>query len=153
MHVDDAVLAGFLDKTLSKKDRRAVEAHLISCRQCRDTAVSAYDTLARFKKNRKINMRQKINPYLVLAILFFMLSFFIQRFLIQSLVATIIFGIKWVADSRSAKMLVMVYDAWKRGDEDETSRLLGSLEKNNRLLRSVDRDKAHEKYLSRREKF
>jgi hypothetical protein len=115
--------------------------------------VSAYDTLARFKKNRKINMRQKINPYLVLAILFFMLSFFIPRFFIQSLVATIIFGIKWVADSRSAKMLVMVYDAWKRGDEDETSRLLGSLEKNNRLLRSVDRDKAHEKYLSRREKF
>ena len=80
-------------------------------------------------------MMKKINPYLALAIVFFLFSFITPRFFIQSLVATLVFGIKWVADSRSAKMLVMIYDAWKNGGEKEASRILSSLGKDpkNRL--------------------
>ena len=43
---------------------------------------------------------------------------------LQLLVATILLGIKWITDSRTTKMLIMIHDAWKRGDEKETSRIL-----------------------------
>jgi hypothetical protein len=48
---------------------------------------------------------------------------------VQFLTATLLLGIKWVADAKSTKMLVMIYEAWKNGGEKEASRILSSLEK------------------------
>lgn len=143
MHPDEVRLAGFLDKTLPAEERAAVEAHISSCAECLKAIVSAHETVSGFRKNIKNkerrNFMNKMNPYLVLTVIFFTLSFFTPRFFIQSLVATLVFGIKWVTDSKSTKMLVMVYDAWKRGGDKEASRVLGSLEKENpgRITRSL----------------
>ena len=134
MHPDANKIAGYLDKTISAKERRMVEAHTASCRECLNAMTAAHEAVTEFRKYRKDNKRKdrimkKINPYLALAVLFFLFSFITPRFFIQSLVATLVFGIKWVADSRSTKMLVMIYDAWKRGDDKGVSHILGTMER------------------------
>lgn len=133
MHPNEVRLSGFLDRTLPAREREKVEAHISSCPECLKAIVAAHEAVTSFKKGKKkkerLDMLKKINPYLVLAVIFFALSFITPRFFLQSLVATLVFGIKWVADSKSTKMLVMIYDAWKRGGDKEASRVLGRLEK------------------------
>ena len=133
MHPNANSLAGYLDKTISAEERRTVESHIASCGECLKAITAAHETISSFKNDKKKNSRRrriikKINPYLALAIAFFLFSFITPRFFIQSLVATLVFGIKWVADSRSTKMLVMIHDAWKRGDDKEASRILSALD-------------------------
>ena len=78
---------------------------------------------------------KKINIYLILAIISFILSFVFQHYFVQFLTATLLLGIKWISDAKSTKMLVMIYEAWKKGGEKEASRILSSLDKDpkNRL--------------------
>jgi len=134
MHPDTNKLAGYLDRTISADERKRIESHLASCRECFHTMIAAHEAVTKFRKdektkNRRSRFMKKINPYLALAIVFFLFSFITPRFFIQSLVATLLFGIKWVADSRSTKMLVMIYDAWKRGGDKEVSRVLDTIER------------------------
>jgi len=134
MHPDANKLAGYLDKTISRDERKKVETHLASCRECLNTVSAAHEAVTKFRRGEKTKDRRslfmkKINPYLALAIAFFLFSFITPKFFLQSLVATLVFGIKWVADSRSAKMLVMIYDAWKMDGGEGASRILGAMEK------------------------
>lgn len=133
-HATDVEMADYLAKTLSKVDRDRVENHIAGCGECLEKAVSAYESVKEFKKG-KGNMMKKFNIYLILAIVSFSLSFIFQSYFLQFLTATLLLGIKWVADSKSTRMLVMIYEAWKRGDNKETSRILSSLDSNpkNRL--------------------
>jgi hypothetical protein len=73
---------------------------------------------------------KRLNIYLALAIISFILSFAVPRYFVQLLVATLLLGVKWVADSKSAKMLVMIYEAWKHGGEKEASRVLERIGQN-----------------------
>jgi len=84
---------------------------------------------------KKGNIMKKLNIYLLLAVVSFVLSFAIRQYFVQFLVATLLLGVKWIADSKSAKMLVMIYEAWKKGGEKEASRILNVLdaESKNRL--------------------
>jgi hypothetical protein len=133
MHPNEVKLAGFLDKTLPAEERAGIERHIASCPECLKALVSAHETVAQFKvnlrKKTRFDVLKKINPYLVLAVACFFLSFLTPKFFIQSLVATLLFGVKWVADSKSTKMLVMIYDAWKRGGDKEASNVLNYLER------------------------
>ncbi len=136
MHPNANNLAGYLDKTISAEERRTVESHIASCGECLKAITAAHETVTSFRNDKKKNSRRrsiikKINPYLALAIAFFLFSFITPRFFIQSLVATLVFGIKWVADSSSTKMLVMIHDAWKRGDDKGVSRILNTIERDN----------------------
>ena len=133
-HPADTELAGFLARSLSKNDRKRIEAHLSACDECLDSALTAYDSVSSFgKRYRKkgVNMRifKKINIYLLLTAISFSLSFVMPRFFIQLLVATLLLGIKWVADSKSTRMLIMVYEAWKKDGERGASLVLETLEK------------------------
>ena len=127
-HPSESELADYLSKTLSEADRSRIEGHIASCDECLDKAVSAYEAVGEFKKRRTGNIMKKINIYLTLAIITFILSFIIQRYFLQFLAATLILGIKWVSDSKSTKMLIMIYEAWKRGGDKEAARILSSLE-------------------------
>ncbi len=127
-HPKEAELADYLSKALSGKDRERIEDHIAQCDECLDSVVSAYESVKTFKK-RKANIMKKMNIYLILAILAFILSFAMPRFFLQFLTATLLLGIKWVADSKSTKMLVMIYEAWKRGGEKEASRIISSLDR------------------------
>lgn len=124
-HPTDVMLADFLDDRLPRNGRRQVEAHIAECDECLCKVVTAYESAGRKRKGKSMG---RINLYLVLALLSFALSFIVPRFFLQLLVATLLLGIKWVADSKSTKMLVMIYEAWKSGGEKEASRIFEALD-------------------------
>ncbi len=132
IHLTEVELADFLTDSLSPEERRRREEHLGICDECLVRMVSAYESVAAFRKDktfkRKGNFMKKINFYLVLATLTFTLSFMAPGYFLQLLTATLLLGAKWIVDSKSTKMLVMIYEAWKKGDERETSRIIESLD-------------------------
>lgn len=132
-HPTEAEMADWLNNSLSGNEKENLVDHLATCRDCLEKAVSAYESVKLFK--RKAKPMKKINLYLVLAVVSFLFSFTMPRYFIQFLVATLIFGIKWIVDSKSTKMLIMIYEAWKKGGEKEASRILETLgsEPKNRL--------------------
>ena len=133
-HPKEAELADYLSNTLAGEDRKRVEDHIACCNDCLDNAVSAYESVKTFKK-RKAGVMKKINVYLILAVISFGLSFVFRDYFVQFLTATLLLGIKWISDAKSTKMLVMIYEAWKKGGEKEASRILSALDKDpkNRL--------------------
>ena len=133
-HPKEAELADYLSNTLAGESRKRIEDHIACCNDCLDNVVSAHESVKTFKK-RKGGVVKKINVYLVLAIISFILSFVFQDHFAQFLIATLLLGIKWIADARSTKMLVMIYEAWKKGGEKEASRILSTLDRDpkNRL--------------------
>ena len=133
MHPNETALAGFLDASLPEMERRRIEAHLSSCDECLAAVVLADEAVEKFRKDRRRKNRRGFlkmrNIYLAIAIISFAVSFALPRFFIQSLVATLLFGMKWIADTRSTKTLVMIHDAWRRGEDKEVSRILSGFEK------------------------
>lgn len=132
-HLGEGLLADFLADSLSAGDRQHVEEHLAYCSECLTKVVSAYESVEESGKGQptkkeRVHFMKKINIYLTLAILTFILSFLFPRYFIQLLVATLLLGIKWIVDSKSTKMLIMIYEAWKKGGEKEASRILKSMD-------------------------
>ncbi len=126
VHSTEAELADFLAHVLDRTDRKRVEDHIAQCDECLNVVVSAYESVkSAAKKGTKM---KKINLYLILAIISFALSFVTPRFFLQFLVATLVLGTKWVVDSKTTKMLIMIHEAWKKGGEKEAGRILHTLE-------------------------
>ena len=128
-HPSDASLADYLNDLLSPENRKSVETHLVVCDECLNKIVSAYESVGSLNKNTSSNKRKakpmgRINLYLILAIISFTLSFIIPRFFLQFLVATLLLGAKWVVDSKSTKMLVMIHEAWKNNGERGASEVI-----------------------------
>ena len=133
IHPTEVELADFLGGSLPAALRRRVEGHIASCNDCLEKIVSAHEAveLSGEDKRRgkgKLKFMKKINIYLILAIVSFLLSFAMPRYFIQFLVATLILGIKWVVDSKSTRMLIMIHEAWKRGGERDVSRIFQNLD-------------------------
>jgi len=140
IHPTENELAAYLNKSLPIHDKIKFEEHVAGCDECLKAMVSTYESveaagLKKSNKKERYNFMKKINIYLILAVISFSLSFVMPRYFLQLLVATLLLGIKWIVDSKSTKMLIMVYEAWKKGGEKEASRILSSLEKDqkNRL--------------------
>jgi hypothetical protein len=138
MHPTENDLADFLSKSLSKAAADRVRSHISRCDECLAAAVSSYEASASGGSpsgnggpaGRIKAIMKRLNIYLALAIISFILSFAVPRYFVQLLVATLLLGVKWVADSKSAKMLVMIYEAWKHGGEKEASRVLERIGQN-----------------------
>jgi len=133
VHLTETELSDYLGHLVTGKAKIRIEEHIASCPECLASIVSAYESVKMFKKERhnrkgKGKFMKNTNIYLILAALSFLLSFIIPRYFAQFLVATTLLGIKWISDSKSAKMLVMIYDAWKNGGEKEASRIISTLE-------------------------
>ena len=130
-HPPETALADFLSGAMPDVERKLLESHIASCAECLANIVSAHESVEGFRAKRtggKNNLMKKINIYLVLAIISFAFSFIAPRYFIQFLVATLLFGIKWIVDAKSTKMLVMIYEAWKNGGEKEASRVMQTLD-------------------------
>lgn len=126
-HPTEVELADYLTKRLSGTDREIVENHIAGCNECLESVVSAHESVKGFKK-RKATFMKKLNVYLILAVISFLLSFAVPKYFIQFLVATLLLGIKWIVDAKSTKMLIMIYEAWKKGGEKEASRIISTLD-------------------------
>jgi hypothetical protein len=129
-HPQDEKLARFLSGSLSTPDRDALERHLAHCDECLAKAAMAYESVKEFRRKLppgKDGIMKRINLYLVLAVAAFALSFIMPQYFLQLLVATLLLGIKWVVDSRTTKMLVMIYEAWKAGGGKEAGRVMDTL--------------------------
>ncbi len=132
LHPDDKALADYLAGGKDDKGRQAMERHLASCDHCLDRISAAHDAVSAFNDTPPVKKKgptmKKLNIYLMLAVTTFILSFITPRFFIQLLVATLLLGIKWVADSRSARMLVMIHEAWKKDGAKGASDILERLD-------------------------
>lgn len=134
-HPIETELADFLSGTLPAKERKRIEEHVASCGECLANILSAHESVMEFNAKRdrqKGDPMKKIDLYLILAIISFAFSFIMPRYFIQFLVATLLFGIKWIVDAKSTKMLVMIYEAWKTGGEKEASRVIRALDPDNK---------------------
>lgn len=133
IHPTEIELADFLGGTLPASKRREVEGHIASCDECLVRVISAHEAVEISGHSAKpgkgiFKFMKKINIYLILAIVSFLLSFLTPRYFIQSLVATLILGIKWVVDSKTTKMLIMIHEAWKKGGERDVSRIMQDID-------------------------
>lgn len=110
--------------------KKEVENHLTECVACLNSVVFAYKTVEEFNKRGEKSMRSwKVNIWLVGSIVAFAISFILPRYFIQALVATILLGAKWIFESVNARILIMIYDAWKKGGEEDASKILKSISK------------------------
>lgn len=129
-------LNDYLSGALSRERKKDIEDHLKDCNGCLEKVVFAYQTVEEFNKTKGVKPMKflwKRNLWLYAAILAFVLSFFVPRYFVQLLVATILMGTKWIFDSVNARILIMIYEAWKKGGEKEASKILQNF--NDRLNR------------------
>lgn len=132
-HPTELELSAVMSGELSGPEKAKLLDHVACCEDCLKAVVSAHESVNSFNEkngNRKIKgpFMKKINIYLAGAVITFSLSFIMPRFFIQFLVATMLFGIKWIVDSKSTRMLIMIYEAWKNGGEKEASRIIEALD-------------------------
>ena len=140
----EAELNDYLNGALSGERKAEIESHLESCSACLEKMLFAYEAVKEFGETKKslpagrqgkkpMKPAWKRNLWLFGAILSFALSFLVSQYFVQLLVATILMGAKWIFDSVNARILIMIYEAWKAGDEKEASGILKTL--NDRLNR------------------
>ena len=138
--ISDTQVNDYLTGSLSAEKKAEIESHIANCNACLEKIVFAYETVEEFNKEslpagrqgrRLMKKERKNNMWLYGAILTFILSFPLQRYFMQLLVATILMGGKWIFDSMNARILITIYEAWKHGGEQEASKILKNL--NNRF--------------------
>ena len=123
-------ISEYLSGKISKDRRNEIENHLNECGSCLDSLVFAYKTVEEFNKKGEKSMRSsKINIWLVGTIIAFIISFVFPRYFVQALVAAILLGAKWIFESVNARILIMIYDAWKKGGEEEATKILKNFNK------------------------
>ncbi len=143
---DDIVLADYVSGNIpSKKENEHIASHVARCDKCFEKTAACAAVIfsdSRNKENikaRTLNRARSIpkrypkdgssqgplkrNKYLIIAGIFFALSFIVKVYFMQFLIAALIFGFKWVMNTASTKALIMIYDTWKQkrkesGDED-----------------------------------
>lgn len=124
----ESVLADYAAGLLNKDRKAEIDAHLADCIACTEDLVLAEDAArAYFKNGRQAKNFKgwfKKHIWIVAALVTFVLSFSLPRYFLQFLAATLILAAKWIFDTVNAKILIMIYDAWKKGGEKEVSRVL-----------------------------
>ena len=134
--LSEVELNDYLSGVLSEEKRLEIENHLKDCGACLEKLAFAYQTVEEFNKlkgEKIMKSSWKKNLWFFGAVLAFTLSFFVPRYFVQLLVGTILMGVKWIFDSVNARILIMIYDAWKKGGSDEASEIFKNL--NNRINR------------------
>lgn len=126
-------LCDYARNTLLAKEKEDIESHLSGCYRCLDmlVAIRAGMDYRYDNKYGRENMK-KDGLFLLLAVICFVLSFLFGRYFLQFLAATLILSMKWIVDTKTNRMLIMIYDAWKRSGEKGAGRLLRDLETKNR---------------------
>jgi len=142
----DEELADYISGEIAPDKKEKIATHISRCQRCLDIAAVSLralndDALKKDsgltqdivkkaslipkkypkKNNQKINALKR-NKYLLVAGVFFVLSFIVKIYFMQLLLAAGIFGVKWIMDTGSTRALIMIYDVWKnRKDNNDDS--------------------------------
>lgn len=148
--LSELVIHRYLEKKTDPKERERVEKHLLECYDCLQIMADASKAKGMFEKGefksfsgslwtprlkkelppqKNLASRRKSWGWLAAAIISFLCSFFFRRYFIQFSVATLFFGIKWIVETRTTKVLIAIRDAWRRGDQQSAEELLEKLGK------------------------
>ncbi|MBU0571025.1 MAG: zf-HC2 domain-containing protein [Candidatus Omnitrophica bacterium] len=121
------VLSGYLAGSLAGDEKIAMERHLTGCPRCRQLLVETYEIMS----SRGIHKRCKKwldlavkNRWFMGAQAALILSFFFPAYFVQFLTACFLMGCKWIIDAKTTKMLIMIHEAWKRGEKTELDKEL-----------------------------
>jgi len=128
---DEVVLSDYLAGGISADRREALERHIAGCDECLSKLVSSYESVREFERTthkRRFTMMKRTNWYAILAFIFFIASFGFPRYFIQFLVASVVLSLKWIVDAKNTRILISIYEAWKRGGEKETSRIFKEMD-------------------------
>lgn len=74
-------------------------------------------------KGHKIIDHLKRNSWLILSLGSLIGSFFASRYFFQFLILAVLFGLKWIFNRESTRVLIMIYNAWKRHNKDTDKEL------------------------------
>ena len=122
----EEMLSEYLSGVLLEKDKAKIEEHLAQCTECRKVLAQAHDIL---KKPDIREIRNNIfrwfkgNKWLIGSALSLVLSFLFSRYFLQFLAASLLMGGKWIIDSKTTKMLIMIHEAWKSEDKDKVNKI------------------------------
>ena len=125
--LSEEVLSEYIAGVLSPEAKDNVEEHLSRCTRCRKLVSEAHTVLKTpfvGKLHAKFRNWLRKNSWLIGSVVTFVFSFFLPRYFFQLLTAAVIMGGKWVFDSRTSKTLIMIYEAWKKGDKAGAEELL-----------------------------
>lgn len=126
------VLNSYLIGTLYGDERERAERHIANCPYCIYRIAEANDVLREGVMERVkgiiMNIKKYVNVWFLLCVTLFFLSFIFPHYFIQFLTGSILFGIKWIVDNKNTKMLIMIYEAWKQGGQEEANRIIESLD-------------------------
>jgi hypothetical protein len=122
----EEILSEYLAGVLRQEERPELEKHLAGCARCRRLLAEAYEIVnapdfRQIKEN--IMTIIKNNHWFIGAAISFVLSFLFPEYFLQFLSASLLMGAKWIIDSKTTKMLIMVHEAWKRGDKETTDKV------------------------------
>jgi len=127
---EDEKLIGYLNGELCDEERVRIEHHISRCSRCLELLIETYEVL---KANRKFRIWPEYclwirkNRWVLGAFTAFVCSFLMREYFLQFLTICVLMGAKWIFDSKTARLLVMVYDAWRKGDKQETDKLFRKL--------------------------
>jgi len=126
---NESELVDYISNSVSRKRRNEIDTHLQDCMACMEDIVLAQKISTSHDKNlpgvgKGLKTWLKKNVFLLLSILTFALSFLLSHYFVQLLVATLILAGKWIFDTVNARILIMIYDAWKKGGESEVRRVM-----------------------------
>lgn len=127
----EEILSEYMNGLLEDGLKRSVEQHLASCDKCRKLLAETHEILSQpdiFELKESIFRWIRKNRWLLGTIITFACSFIFSKYFLQFLVACLLMGAKWIIEARTTKMLVMIHEAWKSGDQDKTNRLLSHFE-------------------------
>ncbi len=113
---DDVIIAKYLGGKMASWEKTPIEEHLAGCQACRKLVAEAHDVLkgeaAREKTKRSFRFIAK-NIWFIGAFIMLVASFFVSKYFLQFLAASLLMGAKWIIDNRATRLMVMVKDALK----------------------------------------
>ncbi len=123
----EEALNRYLFGSLAGSDKTAMEGHLTRCPRCRQLLVETYEITSsrlEYKRCKRCLGLIAKNRWLIGALTALTLSFFIPAYFLQFLTACFLMGGKWIIDAKTTRMLIVIHEAWKRGDKSRLDKEL-----------------------------
>jgi len=130
----EKILSEYLGNALSVKDSAKTEEHLAGCTECRKLLAETHDILSRPDPGETIRAVFRWigkNRWFFGAFISLIFSFLLRKYFLQFLAACLLMGGKWIIDSKTTRMLIMIHEAWKHGDKDKAGGLFKQFDHKN----------------------